>query len=76
MAVIHIWPQVTPSTLTTIVTFRNTKYTSGIDDPDNDPIEVKYLRLPTFQSEMDERGIIFNPLWTQSHRTYSFKNTS
>ena len=52
-AVVYTWPQVTPTTLTTVVTpARNTKEQSGINDLDNDPTEVKYLGLPANQLEL------------------------
>ena len=50
---VHPWPHVTQMTLmTAITTARSTNEPSNINGLDNDPIEVKYLGLPTSQLEL------------------------
>ena len=44
------WPIMT--LLTVVTTTRGTDEPSGVNDVDNDPIEVKYLGLPTSQLEL------------------------
>lgn len=53
MTVILTWPQLTPATLMTVVAVaRSTSEPSDINGLDNYPTEVKYLELPTSQSEV------------------------
>lgn len=51
--VVYIWTQVTPVILMTDVTTAiNTNEPSDVNGFDNDPTQVKYLGLPTSQSEL------------------------